>query len=316
MSLKRIKDVLALTLAIVLLVACTQSSSVPPLPPVPTVSAPDISLFDPVGTMNYLRGYYNRGVNDFEKPGNIASVNADMTLSRLMTGVNSLTANQTNCNVNAAKMQETVGTAVMQGFSPDQMADAFINAQALTVSSVAGDAAAVECAKLSRQIADYVIAGSVEYQNAFMNAYSIWIGYIAYLADTPEVKAQNDLLNYYGGNTAILNQKLTDNGLPTTGVDIYWLPTKELVFAQTSDKNLVDYYRSGKFIEELDPGLQLKYKGHEDALPFLYMATWNSGTNTGMLYRMAALYGKFLVVKLNQGVGGSTMPDSLVPTLP
>lgn len=257
------KIVLMLLIATFLITACGGGKS-------PQDTVPAIPKLDPAAIISKGRAYYKAGV-DRETNITVLWRKYEVAMNTFRLGAKDLIGAANACSASVATTESTIGNAVTGNMSGDAIFSA------LVTNSVSGEQATTECAQIFRQLADYIVANRAATANANLMAFEAATEYMNYTSSFPEVDIMNDLMQTYG-DTAIVYQKLADNGIGAT--DWSWLPTANL-WVSHSDQKLCQYYISGEFMANVTYSTKLKFTGHETALARLYESTWNPAANGG-----------------------------------
>jgi hypothetical protein len=272
---KRIMMLVVLAFIMSLAAACGTSSS-SASNPVSQAAAKVVTQ----GMINKMHDYYGRG-KELEKELTVLDRMYSQTQNTFRTGARDLIANNTSCYKSVAQTESAIAEAALGNME----GDALVNVLA-TGASVTGEQATSKCVDLNTRLAEYIVGHRKAVQDAHNNRFEKAQDYRLYLEHFPELEWMNDLLQTYGSPQGVYNF-LESIGIPGV-TDWTWLPTKGL-WTSHSNKEKCDYYRNGKFKDELARDLQRQFKGHEDSLYNLYDATWNSSNSECRLYRFAAL---------------------------
>lgn len=238
---------------------------------------------DLLGKIDSARVHYNQGVT---QEGTLTTLwqAYEQNMNEFRTGAGDLMAINNGCFANVAATEAAIAKAAVGDMSDS----ALINA--LTTTSITGEVATTECVQLSRQLADFVITHRAAVKNSYMMVQDAAKNYLAHSLDQIEVDVMNDVLQTYG-DTAGAYAFLKEHGIDGV-TDWGWLPTVALRVSH-SDEAVCNYYKSGAFKDNLLPGVQTKFSGHEESLMRVYQVAWNPTTFGGRgecrMYGYAAL---------------------------
>ncbi len=251
------------------------------------------------------RQYYHEGIDMQTSAINLRRAYETKDSSFRLT-VQDLFANKKSCFKDAATLESTVATAVMSQKSGGELVNA------LSTSSVSGEAATTACIELNKSLADIIVSSRSGIQNAYMASFEAATAFENKISSYPEIKLVNDLLTTYGSTDGVIHA-LSLDGVGVT--DFTWLPTMDL-YVDTSNDQLCTYFKSGAFKDDLPQIVKDKFTGHDDALTGLYSTRKNPLGTGCRVYRQAALYVMTLPILSAQTsqVVGSGVDQGAMPT--
>jgi hypothetical protein len=273
-----------------------------------------VPRLNPGEILDKVQAYWEKGVNDFEKPTNKAWNAYLNQVHLLVNGVPNLNNLTSLCFSNVAAAESAIANAALnsQGVNSE---NASIVVEALqSGASFTGEQATTACTKYFSDTAQYLITHSTAVVEAQQVVANLGIDYQTYLGQDMQTKLMNDLAKTYA-DPAQIEQALADRGISSTSIE--WLPTSNLMIQMPGDKVMCDYFMSGRYKESLPDSVLRLYVGHEASMSEMYQAKWNSAANSCTFYRGAAL---LYIVMPRVGAAASNAVINgdwnLVPTAP